>query len=104
MYGNPKPERTRTGARTYFLNVPLHALYHNMLGRIYLKTKKESGFRNCIHKESPLFAHLAGLLSCILFGKNIGRMIVKRIKIFCFLFQKFHTVRIPIRNYSEVNI
>ena len=58
----------------------LHALYHDVFGRIYLKTKKGFGytyfFRNCIFKGSPLFGHLTGLLSCILFGKNIGRMIV----------------------------
>ena len=61
----------------------LHALYHYVLGRIYLKTKKGPGytyiFRNCIFKGSPLFGHLTGLLSSILFGKNIGRMIVNRI-------------------------
>ena len=34
--------------------LPLYALYHNVLGRIYLKTKKGPGytyvFRNCILK------------------------------------------------------
>ena len=58
----------------------LHALYHDVFGRIYLKTKKGFGytyfFRNCIFKGSPLCGHLTELLSCILFGKNIGRMIV----------------------------
>ena len=61
----------------------LHALYHDVFGRIGLKTKEGPGytyvFRNCIFKGSPLFEHLTGLLSCILFGKNIGRMIVNRI-------------------------
>ena len=59
-----------------------HAFYHDVFGRIYLKTKKEPGytyvFRNCIFKGSPLSAHLTGLLSCILFGKNIGRMTVNK--------------------------
>ena len=61
----------------------LHELYHDVSERIYLKTKKGPGytyvFRNCIFKGSPLFGHLTELLSCILFGKNIGRMIVNRI-------------------------
>ena len=58
----------------------LHALYHDVFGGIYLKIKKWPShtyvFRNCIFKGSPLFRHLTGLLSCILFGKSIGRMIV----------------------------
>ena len=58
----------------------LHALYDDVFGRIYLKTMKRPGytniFRNCIFKVSPLSGPLTGLLSCILFGKNIGRMIV----------------------------
>ena len=61
----------------------LHTLYHNVFGRIYLKTKTGSGYisvvTNCIFKGSPLFRHLTGLLSCILLGKNIGRMIVNKI-------------------------
>ena len=52
----------------------LHALYHDVFGRIYLKTKKGPGytyvFRNCIYKGSPIFGHLTILLSCILFGKK----------------------------------
>ena len=36
-------------------------------------------FGNCIFKGSPLFGDLTGLLSYILFGKNIGRMIVNKI-------------------------
>ena len=66
----------------------LHALYHDVFGRIYLKAKEVPGytyvFRNCIFKGSPLFGHLTGLLSCILFGKNIRRMIFK-FKIFFFI-------------------
>ena len=58
----------------------LHALYHDVLGRIYLKTNKWPSdtyvFRNYVFKGSSLFQHLTGLLSCILFGKNIGTMIV----------------------------
>ena len=54
----------------------LRALYHDVFGRIYLKTKKGPGYayviRNCTFKGSPLFRHLTGLLSCIFFGKNIG--------------------------------
>ena len=61
----------------------LHALYHDVFGRIYLKTMKGPRytyvFRNCKFNGSPLFAHLTGPLSCILFGKNIGRMTVNRI-------------------------
>ena len=60
-----------------------HELYHDMFERIYLKTKKGPGntyvFRNFIFKGSPLFGHSTGLLSCVLFGKNIGGMIVNRI-------------------------
>ena len=66
----------------------LHALYHDVFGRIYLKTKKGPGY---IFKGSPLFGHLTGLLSCILFGKNIGRMIVNRIKIFFVFYFKHST-------------
>ena len=47
----------------------LHALYHDVFGRIYI----------CIFKGSPLFGHLTGLLSFILLGKNIGRMTVNKI-------------------------
>ena len=36
-------------------------------------------FGNCVFKGSPLFGYLTGLLSYILFGKNIGRMIVNKI-------------------------
>ena len=54
----------------------LRALYHDVFGRIYLKTKKGPGYtyviRNYTFKGSPLFRHLTGLLNCILFGKNIG--------------------------------
>ena len=61
----------------------LHTLYHNVFGRIYLKTKTGSGYSsvvtNRIFKGSPLFRHLTGLLSYILLGKNIGRMIVNKI-------------------------
>ena len=59
---------------------PLHALLHDVFGRIYLKLKKGPGytyvFRNCIFKGSP---HLTRPLSCILFRKNIGRIIVNKI-------------------------
>ena len=65
------------------IRTELHALYHLVFGRIYVKTKKGLGynyvFRNCIFKGSPLLGHLIGLLNCILFGKNIGRMIVNKI-------------------------
>ena len=58
----------------------LLVLYHDVFGRIYLKTKKGLDytyiFKNCIFKWSPLFGHLTGLLSFILFGKNIGRIII----------------------------
>ena len=61
----------------------LHTLYCDVFGRIYLKTKKGPSFtnvfRNCIFKGSPLSGHLIGLLSCILFGKNIGGVIVNKI-------------------------
>ena len=60
----------------------LEALSHDVFGRSGLKVKKGPGhsyvFRNCIFKGSPLFGHVAGLLSCILFGKSIGRMIVNK--------------------------
>ena len=86
----------------------LHALYHDVFGKTYLKTKKGPGYtyvlRNCIFKGSPLFGHLKVLLSYILFEKNTERMIVNRIYFFCFLFKKFRTVRIPVRNYTEYNI
>ena len=53
------------------------------LVEILLKTKKGPGytyvFRDCIFKVSPLLGHLTGLLTCNLFGKNIGRMIVNKI-------------------------
>ena len=56
----------------------LHALYHDVFGRIYLKKKKGPGctyvFRNCVFKRSPLFGHLTGILSCILFWTNVGRI------------------------------
>ena len=61
----------------------LHVLYHDVFGRIYLKIKKGPGytyvFRKCIFKGSPLFGHWTGLLNGILFGKNIGRMIINKI-------------------------
>ena len=61
----------------------LYALYHDVFERLYLKTKKVPSyiyvFKNCIFKGSPLFGHLTGLLSCILFGQYIGRMIVNKI-------------------------
>ena len=60
----------------------LHALYHDVFGTIYLKTKKGASYtyvyRNYIFKGSPIFKHLTGLLSCVLFGKNIGRLIVNK--------------------------
>ena len=54
----------------------LYALYHDVFERLYLKTKKVPSY---IFKGSPLFGHLTGLLSCILFGQYIGRMIVNKI-------------------------
>ena len=40
----------------------LHALYHDVFGKIYLKIKKGPCytyvFRNCIFKGSPLLGHL----------------------------------------------
>ena len=67
----------------------LHALYHDVFGRIYLKMKKVPSytyaFGNCIFNGLPIFGYLTELLSCILFGKNIGRMILNKIKIFLFI-------------------
>ena len=67
----------------------LHALYHDVFRRIYLKTKKGPGytyiFRNCIFKGSPLFRHLTELLSCILFGKKMENIIVNRFKFLFFI-------------------
>ena len=61
----------------------LHALYHDVFGRIYVKSKKGPGYtymlKDCRFKSSPLFGHLTGLLCCILFRKNIGRIIVNRL-------------------------
>ena len=55
---------------------------YDAFGRIYAETKKGPGytyvFKNCISKWSPLFGQVIGLLICILFGKNIGRMIVNK--------------------------
>ena len=56
----------------------LQALYHDVFERIYLKTKK-GPFYNYVCTGSPLFGHLTGLLSCILSGKNSGRIIVNSI-------------------------
>ena len=73
----------------------LHALYHDVSGRNYFKTKKEPGytyvFRNCIFKGSPQFGDLAGLLSCIFGGKNIGSMVVNKIYIFVFILKIPHS-------------
>ena len=56
----------------------LHGLYHDVFERVYLKTKKGPGqtyvFGN--FKGSRLFVHLTELFSCILFEKNIRKMIV----------------------------
>ena len=59
----------------------LHGFYHDVFERVYLKTKKGPGqtyvFGN--FKGSRLFVHLTELFSCILFEKNIRKMIVNRI-------------------------
>ena len=57
-------------------------------------------FRNCIFKESPLFGLLAGLLSYILFGKNIEKMIVNRIQIFVCISKIPHSENSHIKKYT----
>ena len=73
----------------------LHPLYHDVLGRIYLKINKWPSdtyvLRNYVFKGSPLFQHLTGLLSCILFGKNIGRMIVNQSQSFVLVSKILHS-------------
>ena len=62
----------------------LHALFHDVFGRIYNKTKKGPGYMYvyddapAMLKRSSLCGHISGLSYCLVFGKGICEKISKR--------------------------
>lgn len=65
-----------------FKTFQIHAILHDVFGRIYLKTGKGPGylyvFRDSKLKGSSLCGHISGLIYCLIYGNNACKEIIKR--------------------------